>query len=71
MQDLGGGISKYHVCNSNLMRNGADYSVFINTAFETGVSDEVLSWGKIIFFWNLPPETKNFYSSLNGPHYLC
>jgi hypothetical protein len=28
---LGGGVVKHHVCNANLMRNGADYSVFINT----------------------------------------
>jgi len=28
---LGGGLAKHHVCNANLMRNGADYSVFINT----------------------------------------
>jgi deoxyhypusine synthase len=28
---LGGGIVKHHVCNANLMRNGADYAVYINT----------------------------------------
>lgn len=28
---LGGGLVKHHVCNANLMRNGADYSVFVNT----------------------------------------
>ncbi len=28
---LGGGVSKHHVCNANLMRNGANFSVFINT----------------------------------------
>lgn len=28
---LGGGVIKHHTCNANLMRNGADYSVFINT----------------------------------------
>lgn len=28
---LGGGIVKHHTCNANLMRNGADYSVYINT----------------------------------------
>jgi deoxyhypusine synthase len=50
---LGGGISKHHVCNANLMRNGADYSVFINTASEFDGSDsgarpdEAVSWGKI------------------------
>jgi deoxyhypusine synthase len=28
---LGGGIIKHHICNANLMRNGADYAVYINT----------------------------------------
>jgi len=28
---LGGGVVKHHICNANLMRNGADFSVFINT----------------------------------------
>jgi deoxyhypusine synthase len=28
---LGGGIVKHHTCNANLMRNGAEYSVYINT----------------------------------------
>ena len=28
---LGGGLVKHHVCNANLMRNGADFAVFINT----------------------------------------
>ena len=50
---LGGGVIKHHVCNANLMRNGADYSVFINTASEFDGSDagarpdEAVSWGKI------------------------
>jgi len=50
---LGGGISKHHVCNANLMRNGADYSVFVNTASDFDGSDsgarpdEAVSWGKI------------------------
>lgn len=50
---LGGGIIKHHICNANLMRNGADYSVFINTAQEFDGSDsgakpdEAISWGKI------------------------
>ena len=50
---LGGGLVKHHTCNANLMRNGADYSVFINTACEydgsdSGASpDEAISWGKI------------------------
>lgn len=50
---LGGGLVKHHTCNANLMRNGADYSVYINTASEfdgsdSGASpDEAVSWGKI------------------------
>jgi deoxyhypusine synthase len=31
---LGGGLPKHHICNANMMRNGADYAVFINTAQE-------------------------------------
>mmetsp|Transcript_3988 Transcript_3988/g.10273 ORF Transcript_3988/g.10273 Transcript_3988/m.10273 type:complete len:365 (+) Transcript_3988:117-1211(+) len=50
---LGGGLPKHHVCNANLMRNGADYAVYINTAQEFDGSDsgakpdEAVSWGKI------------------------
>ncbi|XP_074319368.1 deoxyhypusine synthase-like [Silene latifolia] len=50
---LGGGSAKHHICNANLMRNGADYAVFINTGQEfdgsdSGASpDEAVSWGKI------------------------
>jgi len=50
---LGGGIVKHHICNTNLMRNGADYAVYINTAQEFDGSDagarpdEAVSWGKI------------------------
>lgn len=50
---VGGGIIKHHICNANLFRNGADYSVFINTASEFDGSDsgarpdEAISWGKI------------------------
>lgn len=50
---LGGGLVKHHTCNANLMRNGADYSVYVNTAHEfdgsdSGASpDEAISWGKI------------------------
>ena len=50
---LGGGVIKHHICNANLMRNGADYSVYINTAQEFDGSDagarpdEAVSWGKI------------------------
>ncbi|KAJ1424123.1 DHS-like NAD/FAD-binding domain-containing protein [Ochromonadaceae sp. CCMP2298] len=50
---LGGGVVKHHTCNANLMRNGAEYSVYINTGQEfdgsdSGASpDEAVSWGKI------------------------
>uniref|UniRef100_A0A7S1BPC0 deoxyhypusine synthase n=1 Tax=Corethron hystrix TaxID=216773 RepID=A0A7S1BPC0_9STRA len=50
---LGGGLIKHHTCNANLMRNGADFSVFINTGQEFDGSDsgarpdEAISWGKI------------------------
>ena len=50
---LGGGVIKHHICNANLMRNGADYAVFINTAQEFDGSDsgarpdEAVSWGKL------------------------
>ena len=49
---------KHHVCNANLMRNGADFSVFINTAQEFDGSDagarpdEAVSWvGFLIFIF--------------------
>lgn len=47
------GLPKHHICNANLMRNGADFAVFINTAQEFDCSDsgakpdEAVSWGKI------------------------
>lgn len=50
---LGGGVIKHHTCNANLMRNGANFSVYINTGQEfdgsdSGASpDEAVSWGKI------------------------
>eukprot|EP00250_Pteridium_aquilinum_P004956 c15131_g2_i1 orf=82-1176(+) len=50
---LGGGLPKHHICNANMMRNGADYAVFINTGQEFDGSDsgaqpdEAVSWGKI------------------------
>ena len=50
---LGGGLVKHHTCNANLMRNGANFAVFINTGQEfdgsdSGASpDEAVSWGKL------------------------
>lgn len=50
---LGGGLVKHHISNANLMRNGADYAVYVNTGQEFDGSDsgarpdEAVSWGKI------------------------
>lgn len=51
---LGEGFVKHHICNANMFRNGADYSVYINTVPEYDGSDsgalpeEAVSWGKIL-----------------------
>lgn len=50
---LGGGVAKHHSLNANLMRNGADFTVYVNTAVEHDGSDsgaepdEAISWGKL------------------------
>jgi len=50
---FGGGIIKHHIFNCNLMRNGADYCIIVNTGAEFEASDsgakpeEALSWGKL------------------------
>ena len=50
---LGGGVVKHHIANACLMRDGAEYAVYINTAQEFDGSDagarpdEAVSWGKI------------------------
>jgi deoxyhypusine synthase len=50
---LGGGVMKHTICNANMMREGAKYTVYINTAPEYDGSDsgalpeEAKSWGKI------------------------
>ena len=50
---IGGSVPKHHTLNANLMRNGVDYAVYINTgqsfdASDSGASpDEAVSWGKI------------------------
>ncbi|KAI9024161.1 deoxyhypusine synthase [Hyaloraphidium curvatum] len=50
---LGGGVVKHHILNANLMRNGTDHAVYVNTAQEFDGSDagarpdEAVSWGKI------------------------
>lgn len=51
---LGSGVVKHHILNANMLRNGADYAVYINTAQEFDGSDsgalpeEAVSWGKIL-----------------------
>jgi len=50
---LGAGIIKHAILNANMLRNGADYAVYINTQQEYDGSDsgaapeEAVSWGKI------------------------
>lgn len=50
---LGGGVVKHHINNANMMKNGADYAVYINSGEEWDGSDssarpdEAVSWGKI------------------------
>ncbi len=51
---LGSGVVKHHILNTNMMRNGCDYAVYINNAQEFDGSDsgarpdEAVSWGKIL-----------------------
>ncbi len=50
---LGSGVVKHAILNANMLRNGADYAVYINTSQEFDGSDagalpdEAVSWGKI------------------------
>jgi deoxyhypusine synthase len=50
---LGSGIMKHHICNTNMMRNGSDYAVYINAGEEwdgadsNARPDEAVSWGKL------------------------
>lgn len=49
----GGGVVKHHIANANLMRNGADFCVLLNSAADFDGSDsgatpdEAVSWGKV------------------------
>lgn len=51
---LGAGTVKHAILNANMLRNGVDYIVYINTAQEFDGSDsgalpdEAVSWGKIL-----------------------
>jgi deoxyhypusine synthase len=50
---IGGSVPKHHIMNAMIAREGADYTVYINTGLEqdgsnAGASpDEAISWGKI------------------------
>jgi deoxyhypusine synthase len=50
---LGAGVVKHSILNANMLRNGADYAVYLNIAQEYDGSDsgampeEAISWGKI------------------------
>ncbi len=50
---LGSGIVKHSILNANMLRNGADYGIYINTSEEYDGSDsgalpeEAISWGKL------------------------
>src|SRR3989344_521567 len=50
---LGGGISKHFTLNANILREGFDYAVYINTGQEFDGSDsgarveEAITWGKV------------------------
>ena len=50
---LGSGVVKHAILNANMLRNGADYAVYINNSQEFDGSDagakpdEAVSWGKI------------------------
>lgn len=69
---LGGGIVKHHIANACLMRNGADYAVYINTAQEFDGSDagarpdEAVSWGKI----KADAESVKVWLALTCVHFL-
>jgi deoxyhypusine synthase len=51
---LGGGVVKHAILNALMLRNGAEYAVYINTSQEFDGSDagampeEAVSWGKIL-----------------------
>lgn len=51
---LGAGVVKHAILNANMLRNGADYAVYVNTSQEFDGSDagalpeEAVSWGKIL-----------------------
>lgn len=64
---FGAGIVKHHILNANLMRNGVNYCVCVNTGSEWEASDsgakltEAISWGKI----RLDGEYAKIYGDVN------
>ena len=40
------GVPKHHICNANLMKNGLDFAVFLNTAQEFDGSDSGEPWAE-------------------------
>ena len=64
---FGAGIIKHHIMNANLMRNGADYAIYLNNGAEWEASDsgakptEALSWGKL----RLDSEYAKIYGDAN------
>lgn len=50
---VGSGIIKHHIFNANMMRNGSEYCVLINTGVEYDCSDsgadltEAITWRKV------------------------
>ncbi len=50
---IGGSVPKHQICNANLFRGGADYTIYINLGIEYEGSnaganpDEAVSWGKL------------------------
>ena len=51
---IGGSLPKHHIMNANMFREGADYTIYINTAIEEDGSnagarpEEAKSWGKAV-----------------------
>uniref|UniRef100_A0A0K0DHU0 deoxyhypusine synthase n=1 Tax=Angiostrongylus cantonensis TaxID=6313 RepID=A0A0K0DHU0_ANGCA len=73
---LGGGVVKHHINNANLMRNGSDFTVYINTGMEFDGSDsgaepdEAVSWGKVVFFRYFVYHTLSAFPVFLDKYYL-
>ena len=64
---LGGGLIKHHICNANLMRNGADFSLFVNTASEFDGSDSGARQEFSFLTWHLCNRCSQLLSLLHRP----